>query len=85
VEKDLVRLSRLPKHNAEYDLVRSYLEFCAALPWNKSSNDHISLSAAKKQLEDDHCGLEPVKRRIIEFLAVLKMCVMFVFVISVQY
>ena len=73
IEKDLDRLERMPNSNHEYDLLRTYLEFVAALPWNKSTTDHLTLASARKQLEDDHEGLEAIKRRIVEYLAVLKL------------
>ncbi len=73
IQKELNRLSRMSKQSADYDMLLNYLEFCADLPWNVSSEDKMSLSAAKQQLEQDHCGLDTVKRRIVEYLAVLKM------------
>ncbi len=71
--KDFQKLSRMNKTSSDYEVVRSFLEFAAALPWSASTTDHLTLAGAKKQLDDDHCGLEPIKRRITEYLAVLKL------------
>jgi ATP-dependent Lon protease len=58
---------------AEYGVVRSYLEWIASLPWDKSTEDNLDLEHAKKVLDEDHYDIEQVKDRIIEFLAVRKL------------
>ena len=72
-DKELTRLERMPEASAEYGMVRTYLEWMAELPWARSSEDAIDLERASAILEEDHYGLEKVKRRILEFLAVRKL------------
>ena len=59
--------------SAEATVIRNYLDICLELPWNKETKDRIDISAAKKILDEDHYGLEKVKERILEFLAVKKL------------
>ncbi len=68
--KELDRLSRIPSQSPEYNVSRTYIEWIADLPWSKSSKDRIDLKEALKILDTDHYGLEKVKQRIIEYLAV---------------
>lgn len=68
--KDLARSKKMPNISPEYSIIRSYLEFVTELPWDKESEDNVSLIEAKKVLDKDHYGLEDIKDRIIEFLAV---------------
>ena len=68
--KELDRLSRIPTQSPEYNVSRTYIEWIADLPWDKSSKDRIDLKEALKILDTDHYGLEKVKQRIIEYLAV---------------
>ena len=72
-KRDLDRLSSIPAASPEYSLILTYLELLADLPWNKTSEDHLDLARAKKILERDHYGLDKVKRRILEYLAVRKL------------
>jgi ATP-dependent Lon protease len=72
-EKELKRLSHIPNASPEYSVIVSYVEMLADLPWNKSTDDNTDLERARAILERDHYGLEKVKRRIIEFLAVRKL------------
>ncbi|MBC8265647.1 MAG: endopeptidase La [Flavobacteriales bacterium] len=72
-EKDLKKLQRMNPGMADYSVHRSYLELLLDLPWNEFSKDKFDLKKAKKILDRDHFGLEKVKERIIEFLAVLKL------------
>lgn len=58
---------------AEYQVVRTYLEWLSEVPWNKHSEDNMDIARARKQLDEDHYGLEPVKSRILEYLAVRKL------------
>src|SRR5271165_1569955 len=72
-EKELKRLSHIPSASPEYSVIVSYVEMLADLPWNKSTDDHSDLERAQTILDRDHYGLEKVKRRIVEFLAVRKL------------
>ena len=68
--KELERLSRIPTQSPEYSVSRTYIEWLAALPWSNSSEDQIDVKKAEKILDEDHYGLEKVKERILEYLAV---------------
>lgn len=72
-DKELHRLRRMNPQMAEYGVQRSYLELLLELPWNEYSEDKFDLKKAQKILDRDHFGLEKVKQRIIEHLAVLKL------------
>src|SRR5580704_1096799 len=72
-EKELKRLSHIPNASPEYSVIISYVEMLADLPWNKSTDDNTDLERAQAILDRDHYGLEKVKRRIVEFLAVRKL------------
>ncbi len=72
-EAELRRLEDMPAASAEYHVIRTYLEWLADLPWSKASEDRIDLEEARKILDQDHHGLEQVKKRIIQFLAVAKL------------
>ena len=73
VEKDLKKLQRLNPQVPDYSIQRNYLETVLELPWNHYSKDKFDLKGAEKVLDKDHYGLEKVKERIIEHLAVLKL------------
>jgi ATP-dependent Lon protease len=72
-DKELKRLSHIPSASPEYSVIVSYVEMLADLPWNKSTDDNTDLGRAQDILDRDHYGLEKVKRRIVEFLAVRKL------------
>ena len=72
-DRELSRLERLQPAMAEYGVVRGYLEWIAALPWDKSTEDNLDLKHARKVLDEDHYDIEQVKDRILEFLAVRKL------------
>lgn len=72
-EKELQRLERTPSSSPNYGIIHSYIEWILELPWNEYSEDNLDLEHAKKVLDEDHYGLEKVKKRIIEYLAVLKL------------
>lgn len=72
-EKEINRLKRMNPQMAEYGVQRNYLELLLELPWGEYSQDKFDLKAAQKILDRDHFGLEKVKERIIEHLAVLKL------------
>ncbi len=71
--KELDRMSRMSPNSAEHGVIRTYIETLSELPWSKSSDDTLSLEKAEEQLNKDHYGLEKIKKRILEFLAVLKL------------
>ena len=68
--KELDRLSRIPTQSPEYNVSRTYIEWLADLPWSESTTDRIDIKKALKILDEDHYGLEKVKERIVEYLAV---------------
>ena len=68
--KEVDKLEKQSFGSAEASVIRNYLDVCIELPWNKKTNERIDISAARKILDDDHFGLDKVKERIIEFLAV---------------
>ncbi len=72
-EKEIAKMQRMNPQVAEYSIQRNYLELFLDLPWNEFSEDKFDLKRAMKILNRDHFGLEDVKRRIIEYLAVLKL------------
>ena len=72
-EKEIGKLQRMNPQVAEYSIQRNYLDLFLDLPWNHFSQDNFDLKRAQKILDRDHFGLEEVKRRIIEYLAVLKL------------
>ena len=69
-EKEIDRLERIPPGVAEGVVVRNYLDWLLAMPWNKASIDRLDVELAEKILDEDHYGLNKVKQRIVEFLAV---------------
>ena len=71
--RDLDRLETIPPASPEYAMLLSYLELLAELPWHKASSDNVDLEKARNVLDHDHYGLEKVKRRLIEYLAVRKL------------
>jgi ATP-dependent Lon protease len=70
VERELGRLERTNPQSAEYQVIRTYLEWVADLPWNVRTEDKLELGPAEAILDEDHYGLEDVKDRVLEFLAV---------------
>ena len=72
-DKEISKLQRMNPQVSEYSIQRNYLELFLDLPWNEFSEDKFDLKRAKKILDRDHYGLDDVKRRIIEYLAVLKL------------
>jgi ATP-dependent Lon protease len=73
VDRELGRLERLPTAAAEYGVIRTYLDWIASLPWDKTTVDNLDLDNAKAVLDEDHFDLEKVKERILEHLAVSKL------------
>ena len=70
VEKEISRLAVVPATSPEHGVIRNYLEWFFSLPWNEATDDFLNVSAASEQLDEDHYGLEKVKERILEYLAV---------------
>ena len=73
IEKEIHRLSKMAPSSAEGAVIRTYIETILELPWNKVSDEEISIPKAEKILNKDHYGLEKVKERILEYLAVMEL------------
>ena len=71
--RELDRLSKLPTAAAEFGVIRTYLDWMVSLPWSKETDDNLDLDHANEVLDEDHYGLEDVKERILEYLAVRKL------------
>jgi ATP-dependent Lon protease len=71
--RELARLERMPEGAAEYSMTRNYLDWLIAMPWSKIDPEQVDIERARVILDEDHYGLEKVKRRILEFLAVRKL------------
>ncbi|KAG0005592.1 hypothetical protein BGZ80_011456 [Entomortierella chlamydospora] len=72
-DRELKRLRKMQPASSEYSVIRNYLDWLGDLPWSKSSEDILDVEKARTQLNGDHFGLEKVKRRILEYLAVTKL------------
>ena len=72
-ERELDRLAQMPPGAAEYTVARTYLDWLLSLPWAKESKDRINIIQARRVLDQDHEGLEKVKERLVEYLAVRKL------------
>ncbi|MEX0684887.1 MAG: endopeptidase La [Balneolales bacterium] len=73
IDKELQRLERTPTNAPNYGVIHNYIEWIIDLPWEHYSKDKLDLKNSRKVLDEDHYGLEKVKKRIIEYLAVLKL------------
>ncbi|MGQ0542090.1 MAG: endopeptidase La [Blastocatellia bacterium] len=71
--RELKRMEALPQAAPDYHVIRTYLEYILELPWRKSSEEKLDLNEARKILDEDHYGLEDIKERILESLAVVKL------------
>ena len=71
--RELERFSQTPSAAAEHAVIRNYLEWMVALPWNETSDDVLDVKAAREVLDADHFGLEKIKDRIVEYIAVLSL------------
>ncbi len=71
--RELDRLSRLPTAAAEYGVIRTYLDWLVSIPWSATTQDNMDIANARAVLDQDHYGLEDVKERILEYLAVRKL------------
>ena len=72
-EKEMAKLERYNPSSPDYSIQYNYIQFMLDLPWGEMSNDNLDLKNAQKVLDEDHYGLEKIKERIIEYLAVLKL------------
>ncbi|KAK1759383.1 Lon protease C-terminal proteolytic domain-containing protein [Echria macrotheca] len=75
-DREIKRLQKIPPAQSEHAVIRAYLETLAEIPWSATTNDRLdpqTLTKARKQLDDDHYGLEKVKKRLLEYLAVLRL------------
>lgn len=70
IDEELNKLSLLDNHSSEFSVTRNYLDWLTVLPWGKSSQENFDLEKARQVLEEDHYGMEDVKKRIYEFIAV---------------
>lgn len=73
VDRELRRLERIPRESAEAQVVRTYLEIVADLPWSETTEEQLDIARAEEILERDHYGLQDVKDRVLDFLAVRKL------------
>src|SRR5712664_1358104 len=71
--KELNRLKTIPSASSEYTVARTYLDWIADLPWSKQSEDNLDIENARQILDNDHYGIQKVKKRILEYLAVRKL------------
>ncbi len=71
--RELERLAQVPAAAAEHGVIRTYLEWMVELPWSTASEDRLDIAEARRVLDEDHYGLEKVKERIVEFMAVLSL------------
>ena len=71
--RELNRMRRMPIQAAEYSVIKTYLDLMVSLPWQKTTEDNLDISHARQVLEEDHYGLEEIKDRIVEYLAVRKL------------
>ncbi|MCA0755296.1 endopeptidase La [Paenibacillus sp. N4] len=70
IEKEIDRLEKMPSTSAEGGVIRNYIDWLLSLPWNKQTEDDLSISKAEAVLDEDHYGLEKPKERVLEYLAV---------------
>ena len=72
-KRELQRLKRVPQASAEHNVIRTYIEVLADIPWSFGTKDDLDIGRARKQFDHDHYGLEEVKKRLLAYLAVLKL------------
>ena len=73
VEREIAKLAKVPPSSPDHQVLRTYLDLVLELPWKKASEDRLELSTVRQVLEEDHYGIQEVKERIVEHLAVLKL------------
>ncbi len=71
--RELDRMRKMPTQAAEYSVIKTYLDWMVSLPWNVTTEDNLDIAHARQVLDEDHYGLEKIKERILEFLAVRKL------------
>jgi ATP-dependent Lon protease len=71
--RELNRMRKMPSQAAEYSVIKTYLDWMVSLPWQKTTQDNLDIAHARQVLDEDHYGLEEIKDRILEFLAVRKL------------
>ncbi|MEZ5534468.1 MAG: endopeptidase La [Thiolinea sp.] len=71
--KELRRLQKMPESSGEYSMIRTYLDWLTSLPWSKLDEESIDIAKAREVLDADHYGLEKIKKRLLEYLAVRKL------------
>ena len=72
-DREMERLARMPQAAAEYSVVRNYLDYLIAMPWTKTTEDNLDIAHAERILDEEHYGLEDVKERVLDYLAVRKL------------
>ncbi|XP_070604039.1 lon protease homolog, mitochondrial [Erythrolamprus reginae] len=70
IDEELNKLGLLDNHSSEFNVTRNYLDWLTSIPWGKCSEENLELARAKEVLEEDHYGMEDVKKRVLEFIAV---------------
>nr|CAB3263468.1 lon protease homolog, mitochondrial [Phallusia mammillata] len=70
IDEEITKLGFLDNHSSEFNVTRNYLDWLTSIPWGKSSQDRMDLNRAQEILEEDHYGMDDVKKRILEFIAV---------------
>lgn len=70
IDEELNKLGVLDNHSSEFNVTRNYLDWLTSLPWGVTSEEHLDLASARQILDEDHYGMEDVKKRILEFIAV---------------
>ncbi|MCA9870936.1 MAG: AAA family ATPase, partial [Anaerolineae bacterium] len=71
--RELDRMRKMPPQAAEYSVIKTYLDWMVSLPWQQKTDDNLDIAHARQVLDEDHYGLEEVKDRILEYLAVRKL------------
>lgn len=70
IDEELSKLSLLDNHSSEFSVTRNYLDWLTSLPWGKNTEENLEIKRAKAILEEDHYGMEDIKKRILEFIAI---------------
>lgn len=70
IDEELSKLSLLDNHSSEFSVTRNYLDWLTSLPWGKNTEENLDIKRARKVLEEDHYGMDDIKKRILEFIAI---------------
>lgn len=73
IDEELNKLGFLDPHSSEFSVTRNYLDWLTSMPWNQANEENFDIAEARKILDQDHYGMEDVKNRILEFIAVSKL------------